>query len=116
MIIGLDWDDTVSEYVTGFKKLVECLTEIHIITLNSTITEEHAKAYLKDISEDKVPVKETIEAAKLKPRSSKSTKKDKLFPKTLVSTIENSPGIDRRLEELQRINYSERQLNHGIGQ
>lgn len=46
MTIGLDWDDTVSEYTTGFKKLVECATEIHIITLNSNITEEYAKEVL----------------------------------------------------------------------
>ena len=46
MIIGLDWDDTVTEYTTGFKKLVECATEIHIITLNNTITEEYAKEVL----------------------------------------------------------------------
>ena len=46
MVIGLDWDDTVSEYTTGFKKLVECATEIHIITLNSNITEEYAKDVL----------------------------------------------------------------------
>ena len=46
MIIGLDWDDTVSEYDVGFKKLVECATEIHIITLNHTITEELAKDVL----------------------------------------------------------------------
>ena len=32
MVIGLDWDDTVSEYSVGFRKLVECATEIHIIT------------------------------------------------------------------------------------
>ena len=43
MTIGLDWDDTVSEYTIGFKKLVECATEIHIITLNSAITEDYAK-------------------------------------------------------------------------
>ena len=46
MVIGLDWDDTVSEYSVGFRKLVECATEIHIITLNSTITEELAKEVL----------------------------------------------------------------------
>ena len=46
MILGLDWDDTVSEYSIGFKKLVECATEIHIITLNSNITEEIAKEVL----------------------------------------------------------------------
>ena len=46
MIVGLDWDDTVTEYITGFKKLVECATEIHIITLNSAITEEYAKDVL----------------------------------------------------------------------
>ena len=46
MVIGLDWDDTVSEYTTGFKKLVECATEIYIITLNNTITEEYAKEVL----------------------------------------------------------------------
>lgn len=85
-------DDVVSKFITSRKRID---------------TEENAKDYLKDISKDKVPAKETIEAAKLKPRSTKSTKKDKLFPKTLVSTIENSPGIDRRLEELQRINYSD---------
>lgn len=46
MIVGLDWDDTVSEYPVGFKKLVECATEVHIITLNSSITEGYAKDLL----------------------------------------------------------------------
>ena len=46
MILGLDWDDTVSEYPIGFKKLVECATEIHIITLNNSITETYAKELL----------------------------------------------------------------------
>lgn len=46
MILGLDWDDTVSEYSIGFKKLVECATEVHIVTLNSSITEEIAKEVL----------------------------------------------------------------------
>lgn len=46
MIIGLDWDDTISEYLTGFNKLVECATEIHIITLNTSVTEEYAKEML----------------------------------------------------------------------
>lgn len=46
MIVGLDWDDTVSEYTTGFKKLVECATEVHVITLNSSITEAYAKEVL----------------------------------------------------------------------
>lgn len=46
MILGLDYDDTISEYPTGFKKLVECATEIHVITLNSGITEVFAKEVL----------------------------------------------------------------------
>lgn len=46
MILGLDWDDTVSEYHMGFKKLVECATEVHVITLNSNITESYAKDVL----------------------------------------------------------------------
>lgn len=46
MILGLDWDDTVSEYTIGFKKVVECATEVHVITLNSSITETYAKEVL----------------------------------------------------------------------
>lgn len=46
MIIGLDWDDTITEYPIGFKKLVECATEVHVITLNSSITEAYAKEVL----------------------------------------------------------------------
>lgn len=46
MILGLDWDDTISEYTLGFKKLVECATEIHIVTLNISITEAYAKEVL----------------------------------------------------------------------
>lgn len=47
MIIGLDWDDTVTEYDKGLRKLVECATEVHIITLNSEVTEELAKRVLE---------------------------------------------------------------------
>lgn len=46
MILGIDWDDTITEYPEGFKKLVECATEVHIITLNSNITEAYAKDLL----------------------------------------------------------------------
>lgn len=46
MILGLDWDDTISEYPIGFKKLVECATEVHIITLNNSITEAYSKDLL----------------------------------------------------------------------
>lgn len=46
MILGLDWDDTISEYSIGFKKLVECATELHVITLNISITEAYAKEFL----------------------------------------------------------------------
>lgn len=46
MVIGLDWDDTISEYPLGFKKLVECATEVHVITLNISITEAYAKEVL----------------------------------------------------------------------
>lgn len=47
MIIGLDWDDTVTEYGRGLRKLVECVTEVHIITLNADVTEELAKRVLE---------------------------------------------------------------------
>lgn len=46
MILGLDWDDTVTEYTRGLSKLVECATELHIITLNKGVTEELAKQVL----------------------------------------------------------------------
>lgn len=46
MILGLDWDDTITEYTTGFKKLVEIATEIHIITLNKDVTHGYASDLL----------------------------------------------------------------------
>jgi hypothetical protein len=47
MVIGLDWDDTVTEYSTGLSKLVELASVVHIITLNLAITEDMAKEVLK---------------------------------------------------------------------
>ena len=47
MRIGLDWDDTVTEYAQGLSKLVECASELHIITLNPDVTEKLAKDVLK---------------------------------------------------------------------
>lgn len=47
MIIGLDWDDTITEYTKGLRKLVECATEVHIITLNTVVTEVLAKSTLE---------------------------------------------------------------------
>lgn len=46
MILGLDWDYTITEYTQGFKKLVEIATEIHIITLNKSITHGYASDLL----------------------------------------------------------------------
>lgn len=46
MILGLDWDDTITTYQKGISKLTEVATEIHIITLNSDVTEAIAKRVL----------------------------------------------------------------------
>ena len=46
MILGLDWDDTVTTYTKGLSKLAECAYEIHIITLNPDVTESIARKIL----------------------------------------------------------------------
>ena len=47
MTIGLDWDDTITTYQKGISKLTELATEIHIITLNSDVTEMIARRVLE---------------------------------------------------------------------
>lgn len=47
MVVGIDWDDTISIYSNGLSKLVEYATEVHIITLNKDITEKLAKSTLE---------------------------------------------------------------------
>ncbi len=46
MILGLDWDDTVTTYTKGLSKLAECAYAIHIITLNPDVTESIARKIL----------------------------------------------------------------------
>lgn len=47
MIIGLDWDDTISLYSKGIRQLIHmAANSIHVITLNTGITEVHARTIL----------------------------------------------------------------------
>ena len=46
MILGLDWDETVTEYANGLAQIARYAKEVHIITLNPKITQELARKRL----------------------------------------------------------------------
>ncbi|MEO7904179.1 MAG: hypothetical protein ABIR91_00125 [Candidatus Saccharimonadales bacterium] len=89
-----------------YARIIEDVVSGHISSRKHLDTEENAKTYLKEIIDGTPKIGEKVEASKLKSRSSKTIKKSRLFPSTLVCTIENSPGIERRLEELQKIPFT----------
>lgn len=90
----------------AYTKIIEDVVSGHINSRKYIDTEDNAKKYLDEVIKGDTDEGKKVEASKLKTRSSKSAKKSKLFPSSLVCTIENSPGIERRLDELQRIPYS----------
>lgn len=94
------------EFSDAFAKIIEDVVSGHINSRKYIDTEDNAKKYLEEITSVKTDEGEKIDASKLKVRSSKTATKSKLFPPSLVCTLENSPGIERRLDELQRIPYS----------
>ncbi len=46
MILGLDWDDTITTYCDGLTIIALRAQEVHIITLNNAITVAIAEAHL----------------------------------------------------------------------
>lgn len=93
-------------FKSAFARIIEDVVSGHISSRKHIDTEENAKTYLKEIIDGSPKVGEKVEASKLKIKSSKSAKKSRLFPSSLVCTIENSPGIERRLEELQKLPFA----------
>lgn len=90
----------------AYARIIEDVVSGHISSRKHIDTEENAKTYLKEIVDGTPKVGDKVEASKLKVKSSKSAKKSRLFPTSLVCTIENSPGIERRLEELQKLPFA----------
>lgn len=90
----------------AYTKIIEDVVNGHISSRRHIDTEDNAVKYLDEIITGKPEKGEKIDASKLKAKASKNVKAKKLFPATLVCTIEHSPGIERRLDELQKIPYS----------
>lgn len=112
--LGIEFDPKTGEvkvpknkdFGSTYTKIVEDVVSGHINSRKHIDTEDNAKKYLDEVMSGKADDGEKVEASKLKVRSSKTAKKSKLFPASLVCTIENSPGIERRLDELQKIPFS----------
>lgn len=112
--LGIEFDTKTGEvripkndnFKNAYTRIIEDVVSGHISSRKHIDTEDNAKKYLEEVISGAAESGEKVEASKLKVRSSKTAKNNKLFSTSLVCTIDNSPGIERRLDELQRIPYS----------
>lgn len=112
--LGIEFDVKTGEvkvpkndnFNNTYTRIIEDVVSGHISSRKHIDTEDNAQKYLEEVISGSPESGEKVEASKLKARSSKTAKKSKLFPTSLVCTIENSPGIERRLDELQKLPYS----------
>ena len=97
---------TNDNFKSAFTRIIEDVVSGHISSRKYIDTEENAKKYLEEVTAGDADAGDKVDASKLKVRSSSSAKKAKLLPSTLVCTFDNSPGVERRLEELQKLPFA----------